>query len=55
MLDFRPIHDTFLLFHAGLTSFDYTLTVTDTVSGAARTDDGQGDLCGSVESDTFAN
>ena len=49
MLDFRSITGTFLLFHAGLTSLDYTLTVTDTVTGAVRTYGSPGDFCGHVE------
>lgn len=55
MLDFRWLNGTFLLFHAGLTGFDYTLTVRDGATGAERTYSGAGNYCGSVESDTFAN
>jgi hypothetical protein len=53
MLDFRSINGTFIVFYTGLTSADYTLTVTDTVSGATRTYDSAGDYCGSVVSETF--
>ena len=48
MLDFRSITGSFLLFYTGLTSLDYTLTVTDTVSGAVRTYESPGDYCGVV-------
>jgi photosystem II stability/assembly factor-like uncharacterized protein len=55
LLDFRSLMGSFLVFHAGLTGFDYTLTVTDHETGAVRTYDGQGDFCGSVHSEAFAN
>ena len=48
MLDFRSITGSFLLFHAGLTGFDYTLTVTDTITGAVRTVESAADFCGAV-------
>jgi photosystem II stability/assembly factor-like uncharacterized protein len=50
MLDFRSITGSFLLFHAGLTGFDYTLTVTDQQTGAVRTYQSSGEFCGAVES-----
>ena len=46
MLDFRSITGNFLLFFTGLTSLDYTLTVTDTVTGAVRRYESPGDYCG---------
>ena len=55
MLDFRSITGSFLFFYTGLTSLDYTLTVTDTVTGAVRTYESPGNFCGSVASDDFAH
>lgn len=55
MLDFRSINGTFLLFHTGLTSADYTLTVSDSVSSAVRHYQSPGDYCGAVASDAFSN
>ncbi len=55
MLDFRSITGSFLFFYTGLTSLDYTLTVTDTVTGAVRTYESPGDFCGGVASDAFTN
>ena len=48
MLDFRWITGGFVLFHAGLTGFDYTLTVTDKVTGTVRTVESPADYCGAV-------
>ena len=53
MLDFRPINGTFLVFFAGLTSADYTLTLTDTVTRATRTYESPGDYCGNVAFERF--
>ena len=50
MLDFRSTSGNFLFFYTGLTSLDYTLTVTDTWTGAARTFQGPANYCGAVES-----
>ena len=50
MLDFRWTTGNFLFFYTGLTHLDYTLTVTDTWTGAARTFQGPGNYCGAVES-----
>ncbi len=50
LLDFRSITGSFLFFYTGLTSLDYTLTVTDTVTGAVQTFESPGDYCGAVES-----
>ena len=49
MLDFRSITGSFLLFYTGLTSLDYTLTVTDTVTGSVQTFESPSDHCGAVE------
>ena len=48
MVDFRAITGKFLLFYTGLTGLDYTLTVTDSVTGAVRTYESPGDFCGSA-------
>jgi photosystem II stability/assembly factor-like uncharacterized protein len=49
----------FWVFHTGLTDLDYTLTVTDRVTGAARTYSGSardgGRLCGSADTRAFRN
>jgi photosystem II stability/assembly factor-like uncharacterized protein len=50
MLDFRSTTGNFLFFYTGLTHLDYTLTVTDTWTGATRTFQGPADYCGAVES-----
>jgi hypothetical protein len=49
MLDFRSLGGSFLLFHTGLTSLDYTLSVRDEITGTVRTYTGPGNFCGSVE------
>jgi hypothetical protein len=49
MVDFRALTGDFLLFHSGLTSLDYTLTVTDQETGEVRTFESHGDYCGGVE------
>ena len=48
MIDFRTITGDFVLFHTGLTSLDYALTVTDQVTGEVRTFESPGDYCGSA-------
>ena len=55
MLDYRSITGSYLFFYTGLTSLDYTLTMTDTVTGTVRTYESPGDYCGAVHADTFAN
>jgi hypothetical protein len=46
MVDFRAISGRFLLFHTGLTSLEYTLTVTDQTTGEAHVFHGPGTYCG---------
>ena len=46
MVDGRGINGDFWFFHAGLTGLDYTLTVTDHVTGAVRTYESPGAFCG---------
>jgi photosystem II stability/assembly factor-like uncharacterized protein len=53
MIDFSAITGNFWVFYTGLTSLDYTLTVTDTETGAVRTYDSAGDYCGNAASDAF--
>ena len=48
MMDKSAASGTFWLFYTGLTSLDYTLTVTDTVTGTVRTYESAGDYCGQV-------
>jgi hypothetical protein len=55
MVDFRALTGDFALFHTGLTSLDYTLTVTDEVTGQVRTFEGPGNYCGEVASVPGAN
>jgi photosystem II stability/assembly factor-like uncharacterized protein len=49
MVDGRPINGNFWFFHSNLTSLDYTLTVTDQVSGAVRTFQSPGSFCGDAD------
>ena len=48
MIDFQSMNDSFIFFYTGLTSLDYTLTVTDQVTGEVRTFESPGDFCGEV-------
>lgn len=49
----------FWVFHAGLTDVEYTLTVTDQVTGAVRTyrrpAPAQPELCGQADTSAFPN
>lgn len=49
LVDLTAITGSFGFFHIGLTSLDYTLTVTDSVTGVVRTFEGTGDFCGGVD------
>ena len=49
MVDGRPINGNFWFFHSNLTSLDYTLTVTDQVSGAVRTFQSHESFCGDAD------
>lgn len=55
MVDFTAITGDFWFFHTGLTGLDYTLTVTDSVSGAVRIYEGRGDFCGGADVHAFTN
>jgi hypothetical protein len=48
MVDYTRVSGNFWLFYTGLTSLDYTLTVTDTVTGAVQTFESPGDYCGNA-------
>ncbi len=54
MVDFRAITGKFWFFYTGLTGFDYTLTVTDSKTGAVRTYESPGNFCGGAAADAFA-
>ncbi len=54
MVDFTSISGKFWFFHAGLTGLDYTLTVTDSTTGAVRTYGSPGDFCGAADTEAFA-
>ena len=51
MIDGQAINGRFWLFFAGLTSLDYTLTVTDRESGDVRAFESSGLFCGSAITD----
>jgi photosystem II stability/assembly factor-like uncharacterized protein len=46
MIDYRLITGKFWVFQAGLTSFEYTLTITDTETEESRTYEGNTPFCG---------
>ena len=50
MIDFRAISGNFLLFHTGLTSLDYTLTVTDETKGEVLVFQNHEKYCGNAAS-----
>jgi photosystem II stability/assembly factor-like uncharacterized protein len=49
MVDHRSVSGHFWLFYSGLTGLDYTLTLQDTVTGAIRTYESPGNLCGDAD------
>ena len=55
MVDGRGINGDFWFFHSGLTSLDYTLTVTDQVTHVVRTYESPGAFCGSADINLSAN
>lgn len=55
MVDYRAITDKFWFFHTSLTSLDYTLTVTDSVTGAVRTYENTTPFCGGADTDAFTD
>jgi hypothetical protein len=56
MVDATSFTGSFWVFHTGLTSLPYTLTVTDTNPGEVRTyeSDGGPSFCGGADTETFA-
>ncbi len=55
MIDARALDGRFWFFHAGLTSLDYTLTVTDSVTGEVRTYESATPFCGAADTESFAD
>jgi photosystem II stability/assembly factor-like uncharacterized protein len=55
MIDTRAIAGKFWFFYTGLTSLDYTLTVTDTVTGAVRTYLSATAFCGGADTQAFTD
>lgn len=55
MVDYTTVSGDFWFFHTGLTSLEYTLTVTDSVTGAVRTYESAGDFCGGADTHAFTN
>jgi len=55
MIDARSFSGRFWFFQTGLTSADYTLTVTDSVTGAVRTYVGATPFCGTADTDAFTD
>jgi hypothetical protein len=53
MIDGRAVNGNFWFFHTGLTSLDYTLTVTDSTTGAVRTYGSEAPFCGGVDIKAF--
>ncbi len=55
MVDARSFTGKFWFFHTGLTSLDYTLTVTDSETGAVRTYESPGPFCGGADTSAFTD
>ncbi len=55
MVDARSFAGRFWFFQTGLTGLDYTLTVTDAVTGAVRTYVGATPFCGAADTDAFTD
>ena len=53
MVDFRAVNGKFWFFYTGLTSLDYLLTVTDSVTGAVRTYQSVTPFCGAADTNAF--
>lgn len=53
MVDSTAITGKFWFFHTGLTNLEYTLTVTDSVTGAVKTYEGRGDFCAGADVHAF--
>ena len=55
MVDARSFWGTFWFFHTGLTSLEYTLTVTDFVTGDVQVYGKPGDFCGGADTSAFTD
>ncbi len=55
MIDGRPVNGNFWFFHTGLTSLDYTLTVTDSVTGEVQTYESATPFCGGADTHAFSD
>lgn len=54
MLDGTPVNGKLWVFYGGLTDLEYTLTVTDTVSGTSREyHKDPGSACGGFDTEAF--
>ena len=53
MIDASALDGNFWFFHTGLTNLDYTLTVSDSVTGAVRTYDSPAPFCGGADTRAF--
>ncbi len=53
--DARSFTGKFWFFHTSLTSLDYTLTVTDSVTGAVRTYESATPFCGAADTHAFTD
>jgi photosystem II stability/assembly factor-like uncharacterized protein len=55
MVDFRAVTGKFWVFYSGVTSLDYTLTVTDSVTGAVRVYESAASFCGGADTEAFTD
>jgi hypothetical protein len=55
MVDFRAVTGKFWIFYSGLTSLDYTLTVTDNATGAVRVYESAASFCGGADTAAFTD
>jgi hypothetical protein len=55
MVDFRAVTGKFWIFYSGLTSLDYTLTVTDSATGAVRVYESAASFCGGADTAAFTD
>jgi hypothetical protein len=54
MVDARSIGSGFWFFHSSLTSLEYTITVTDSVTGAVRLYHNGAPFCGGADTSAFS-
>ena len=53
IVDGRPVSGNFWLFHGAMTDLEYSLEVTDTMTGVIRSYAGRGASCGGVDTSAF--